>query len=114
MTSPPEKTQPKTDRGGNMRFVVGFVVALVAADHLAGPLLPDDVYCALGAGTVLQVAGRSEPSAWSANNGCGAYRPECVPGWSTTPASASCVHTTLWDAMKAKAEAVARRLDAGS
>src|ERR1700761_8231060 len=52
-------------------------VVLVFADHMKGPIFPDEIYCMLGAGRSFVVAGRTEANSWSANNGCDASRPEC-------------------------------------
>jgi hypothetical protein len=72
------------------------VVGLIAADHLSGPIFPDDWYCYVGAGKVETVQGTTEPSSWTMSNGCGAYRTECVKSWTHTPTYTLCNHATLW------------------
>jgi hypothetical protein len=76
-------------------FLVIVAAGILGWDYAAGGILPDDVYCALGAGYTSDVpsrvtsttldpqSGRWIPSEWSA-----AYR--------------VCVHQTLWDAYRFK------------
>jgi hypothetical protein len=82
-------------------FVVA-AICLIALDYIKGPLLPDDLYCLLGAGNSVIIAGRTEANAWSSNNGCGASKPECATSWIHHSATEACVHGTLWDAISSE------------
>lgn len=79
---------------------LGTILALVVADTLAGPILPDSIYCILGAGVEVRTPAQRTANAWSAGNGCGAYDPRCATSWIETPASSVCIHGTLWDAIR--------------
>jgi hypothetical protein len=85
-----------------MAVIIGVCAIVVLYDEFVarGSVLSDDIYCSIGAGRVQTVPGRIEPKAWSANNGCGAYMPECVTKLEVTPASQLCQHGTLWDAIQ--------------
>jgi hypothetical protein len=74
-------------------------VMLVVIDHVFGPILPDDVYCSIGAGYSVVVPGQVTPGSWSANNGCSGRDPACVTSWNVSPGYGQCVHGTLWDAI---------------
>ena len=75
-------------------LLIGALAGFIAWDHLVGRLLPDEMYCAVGAGRE-----RSETRAgsWSANGGCRAYIPGCATSWVTNK---YCLHGSLWDAVK--------------
>jgi hypothetical protein len=77
-------------------LLIGALAGFIAWDHLVGRLLPDEMYCAVGAGRE-----RSETRAgsWSANGGCRAYIPGCATSWVTNK---YCLHGSLWDAVKAQ------------
>jgi len=57
-------------------------VGLIFVDHVNGAILPDELYCAVGAGYSVTSPGRIEASAWSMNNGCDAYRQSALPNGS--------------------------------
>lgn len=82
--------------------IVAALIGLIVVDHLNGSLLPDPLYCAIGAGFSVMEPGRTEANAWSANNGCGAYRPECATSWTNHPPANRCVHGTVWEAIQTK------------
>ncbi len=89
-------------RGSTLGMVVAAIIGLIVVDQLSGPILPDELYCVLGAGSSFVEPGRTEANSWSANDGCGAYRPECATGWSYLPPAEHCVHGTLWEAIQSK------------
>ena len=80
--------------------MVAATLAIILADALVGPILPDSIYCALGAGIEMRTPAQRTANAWSAGNGCGAYDPRCAISWIETPASSVCIHGTLWDAIQ--------------
>lgn len=86
----------------SLSIVVIAIAALIYADNARGGIFPDDLYCAVGAGTAYWQGGRTEATSWSANNGCNASRPECATRWTSTPASSHCSHGTLWEAIRTK------------
>lgn len=88
--------------GSTFGLIIAGLVGLIVVDHVSGPILPDDLYCAMGAGSSFIEAGRTEANSWSANNGCGAYRPECATSWVQHPSAKRCVHGTLWEAIQSK------------
>lgn len=79
-------------------------LAIIVADALVGPILPDSIYCALGAGIEMRTPAQRTANAWSAGNGCGAYDPRCAISWIETPASSVCIHSTLWDAIRKRTQ----------
>lgn len=83
-------------------FVAAIATGLIAWDHASGPIFPDSIYCAIGAGTATVVGGETNATSWSANDGCTAYRPECATSWRTSAIQTVCVHGTIWDAYKIK------------
>lgn len=83
-------------------LIVIALIGLIVLDHVNGAILPDEVYCVVGAGSSIVEPGRTEANSWSANNGCGAYRPECATSWVSHPPGNRCVHGTLWDAIQSK------------
>lgn len=77
-------------------LLCGFlIVALIAADHIWGPLLLDDVYCMGGAGITLPVPSATGTTSWDAATGRSSV-------YSRTPASSWCYHKTLWTAYRRK------------
>lgn len=99
--SPPSQGAPDKDAEG-WRSVIGGVLlfgaiaGVIAWDHLVGRLLPDEMYCAVGAGREWR---ETRANSWSANGGCRAYIPGCETSWVTTK---SCLHGSIWDALKAQ------------
>jgi hypothetical protein len=61
-------------------------IGLVVVDQKFGPVLPDSVYCFIGAGTELHQPARSYRTGGTA------------PDWEYTDAVTLCIHRTLWDA----------------
>lgn len=81
-----------------MRNVVLLVIALVAIvvwDFKAGGVLPDELYCLLGAGFSDRIASRE--TAWHIDSSTGRSKP-----YQWSPESSICVHSTLWDAYRLK------------
>lgn len=101
--APSESVTPWQALPGLTLPIIALMIAgLIYADHVNGSIFPDNWYCAVGAGSSLQQAGRSEAMSWSANNGCNASRPECATQFRYSPASSRCLHGTLWEAIRAK------------
>lgn len=98
----PEQNAQYRPPGLGLTIVAALIAGLIYADHVNGSIFPDDWYCVVGTGTPLQQAGQTKATSWSVNNGCNASRPECVTEWSHTPATARCLHGTLWDAIRTK------------
>ncbi len=89
--------RPKNNLGV---IIMVAILAIIVADALAGPILPDFIYCDVGAGVDIRTPAQRTANAWSAGNGCGAYDPRCAISWIETPASSVCIHGTLWDAIR--------------
>lgn len=91
----PHAQQPVGEKvsGQNLAVFIALLIGLVVVDGVAGPLLPDGWYCAVGAGRQVHQAGTISPSAWSANNGG-------VTQWTQTSARSYCIHGTLWSALR--------------
>lgn len=83
-------------------ILIALIVGAIALDHLQGPIFPDFVYCVVGAGVKLHQPAQTTANSWSANNGCGAYQPQCATSWIGTPASSTCIHTSMWNAIRNK------------
>jgi hypothetical protein len=102
----PRDSKDDTEKTGSSNTTFGLLVAaaigLIVVDHVKGPIFPDEAYCVVGAGKSVVVAGRTEANSWSANNGCGAYKPECANGWVHHPAAEVCIHGSLWDSIRSK------------
>ena len=96
----------KTVNNGSstLGFIIVALIGLIVLDHIKGSILPDELYCVVGAGTSIIEPGRTEANAWSANNGCSASRPECATSWVHRPPTQRCVHGTLWNAIYSKIE----------
>jgi hypothetical protein len=75
------------------------VLAAIYIDHNHVRVLPDPLYCAIGAGRTIHSAGGVRPGSWSASGGCSAYRQECVNEWVVTAPSEYCAHGSVWDAI---------------
>jgi hypothetical protein len=88
--------------GSTFGLIIAGLIGLIVVDHVSGPILPDELYCVMGAGSSFIEPGRTEANSWSANNGCGAYRPECATSWAYHPPANRCVHGTLWEGIQAK------------
>ena len=79
------------------------LVGIILLDAVFGPLFPDDIYCAVGAGTAYQQPASVSPGGWAVGNGCYAGNPACVTSWVVRSASKYCMHGTFWDAIMSAA-----------
>ena len=86
----------------SLTVIGGLVMAFLYFEDTRGPLLPDDVYCAMGAGISVREGASIEANAWSGSGGCGAYKPECATRWVINPATHYCMHGKLTDTLRDK------------
>jgi hypothetical protein len=77
-------------------LVVGIVVGFLYVDHAYRPLLPDTVYCVLGAGREIRTPGTIQPNSWSLKGDCNSSDPNCATSWRVDPPDEYCVHKSLW------------------
>jgi hypothetical protein len=76
-------------------FLVIVAAGILGWDYAAGGILPDDVYCALGAGYTSDVPSRV--TSWRLDPLSGRSTPD-----ERSAAYRVCVHQTLWDAYRFK------------
>ena len=77
----------------NLLVVGAAIIGFFFLEETKGPMLPDDLYCEIGAGQRVVSPGTKEPSRFDADGD--------PIAWKYTPSRERCVHGTILDAMEA-------------